>query len=65
MKRYIIESALPHSQTRPSLEWRKVPDAEFEDLDDAEREWWRLDDLCGHNTYHRIVDVNRRVAVWP
>lgn len=59
MKRYAIESK--RCSGNPEPEWCPVFGAEFVDLEDAEREWNRLDDLHGHDTYHRLVEVKRKV----
>lgn len=53
--RYAIEA----SDGQPS-QWRQVGE-EYEALDKAEAEWNRLDDLYGYNTYHRLVEVKRKV----
>lgn len=59
-KRYVIERKPCRWIGDQEPEWQSTS-PEFDDLDEAEREWLRLDDLDGRDTYHRLVEIKRKV----
>jgi hypothetical protein len=60
VKHYVIEYKRC-TDREPEPEWREVFGPQFADRDDAEREFDRLNDLHGHDTYHQLVEVKRKV----
>lgn len=60
VKRYVIEHRPVSYDGDREPEWRATG-PEYVDLGDAEREWFTLNELNGHDTYHRLVEVRRRV----
>jgi hypothetical protein len=60
--KYAIESKPCRSSDGQDPEWRPAfGTTEYDQLEDAEREWSRLDGLYGDDTYHRLVRVKRKV----
>lgn len=56
-KRYLVESA-----PDPDGEWARVMlTPEYTNPEAAELEFHRQDELRGHDTYHRLVEVRRKV----
>lgn len=59
MKQYIIES----KSASGDRDWSSAlcSKSKYDDRAEAEDEFERLDDMWGHNTYHRLIEVKRKV----
>lgn len=59
MKYFVIE-VKPATWEGEEPKWRQLSE-KYTELCVAEREWEALDRVRGHDTYHRIVKVKRKV----
>lgn len=56
MKRYVI-----YERHADDAEFRPVFGGDFDNREEADARFEQLDDLHGHDTYHQLVEVRRKV----